>query len=66
MALRKRFLEIIGDWSQPSKVDLEDIPRRLKKVHMEFEELTADELKLVDFMNDVQLARYYFHKRQKK
>jgi hypothetical protein len=64
MALRKRFLEIVGNWSQPTKIDLEDIPRKLKHVEEELNELTEEEHGMVAFMLDVQQAREHFHRKK--
>ena len=63
MSLRRGFLEIIGSWSLSQ--DIDDIPRRIKKMDTwmeqnklkELDEITDEEAIIRAFMLDVQATR---------
>lgn len=59
MKVTQEFLEIIGNWSNIQ--DLEDIPRRLKKLKKL--ELNDDEQSIVTFMKDVQQTREFVRRK---
>ncbi len=55
--MRPRFIELLGNWSNIQ--DINDIPRRLKKIDEwnNGEEFTDEEIQVLTFMRDVQATR---------
>ena len=70
MTLRKGFTDILGNWSNIQ--DIEDIPRRIAKIQLwmeqniikDLEPLTDEEVKVLDFMKDVQATREHVRRRK--